>query len=182
MTGTLDPLFRTDAMREIFADRGRLQGMLDFEAALARAEARLGVIPKAAAPAIEAQCQAKRFDIEAMARAAVTAGNTAIPMVRALTALVGKKDKEAAGYVHWGATSQDAMDTGLILQLRSALELIDTDLARLADALAGHAKKHKRTPMAGRTWLQQAVPITFGLKAAGALSALERHRDRKSVV
>ena len=165
-------------MREIFSDRGRLQGMLDFEAALARAEARLGVIPKAAAPPIEAQCQEKLFDIDALAPAAALAGNTAIPMVKALTALVGKKDKEAAGYVHWGATSQDAMDTGLVLQLRSAFDLIDADLERLADALARLAKKHKRTPMAGRTWLQQALPITLGLKAAGALSAVERHRMR----
>ena len=178
MTGFLDPMFRTDAMREIFSDHGRLQGMLDFEAALARAEARLGVIPKAAAPAIEAQCQAKLFDIEALARAAALSGNTAIPMVKALTALVGKKDRQAAGYVHWGATSQDAMDTGLVLQLRNAFELIDADLARLADALARLAKKHKRTPMAGRTWLQQALPVTFGLKAAGALDAMGRHRAR----
>jgi 3-carboxy-cis,cis-muconate cycloisomerase len=165
-------------MRGIFSDQGRLQGMLDFEAALARTEARLGVIPKAAAPAIGAQCRAELFDIEAQARAAALAGNTAIPMVRALTALVGKKDKQAAGYTHWGATSQDAMDTGLVLQLRSAFDSIDADLARLAGGLARLAKKHKRTPMAGRTWLQQAVPITFGLKAAGALSAVERHRAR----
>jgi 3-carboxy-cis,cis-muconate cycloisomerase len=178
MAGLLDPLFRTDAMREIFSDHGRVQGMLDFEAALAQAEARIGVIPKAAAPAIEARCQAKLFDIEALARAAAPAGNTAIPMVKALTALVARKDKAAAGYVHWGATSQDAMDTGLVLQLRRAFDLIDADLARLADALARLAKKHKRTPMAGRTWLQQAVPITFGLKAAGALSSVERHRAR----
>ena len=178
MGGLLDPLFRTDAMREIFSDHGRLQGMLDFEAALARAQARLGVIPKAVAPAIEAQCQARCFDIEALARAAAPSGNTAIPLVKALTALVGKKDKKAAGYVHWGATSQDAMDTGLVLQLRSAVDLIDADLARLADALARLAKKHKRTPMAGRTWLQQALPVTLGLKAAGALSAVERHRAR----
>ncbi len=165
-------------MREIFSDRGRIQGMLDFEAALARAQARLGVIPKASGPAIEAQCQAKLFDIEALARAAALAGNPAIPMVKALTALVGKKGKEAAGYVHRGATSQDAMDTGLVLQLRAAIELIDTDLARLAEALVRLARKHKRTPMAGRTWLQQASPVTFGLKAAGALSAVERHRVR----
>ena len=163
-------------MREIFSDRGRLQGMLDFEAALARAEARTGVIPKAAAPAIEAQCQANLFDAEALARAAALAGNPAIPMAKALTALVARKDKQAAGYVHWGATSQDAMDTGLVLQLRSVFDLIDADIARLSDALALLAKKYRKTPMAGRTWLQQAVPVSFGLKAAGALSAVERHR------
>ena len=178
MTRLLDPLFRTSAMREIFSDRGRLQGMLDFEAALAHAEARLSVIPKSAASAIAAQCRAELFDIAALAQASALAGNTAIPAVKALTALVGKKNKRAAGYVHWGATSQDAMDTGLVLQLRAAFGLIDTDLARLAAALARLAKKHKHTPMAGRTWRQQAVPVTFGLKAASALSAVERHRAR----
>ena len=165
-------------MREIFSDRGRLQGMLDFEAALARAEARAGVIPKAAAAAIEAQCQAKLFDIEALARGAVLAGNTAIPMVKALTASVEKRDRVAAGYVHWGATSQDAIDTGLVLQLRSAFDLVDADVARLSDVLARRAEEYKKTPMAGRTWLQQALPSTFGLKLAGALSAIERHRAR----
>jgi len=178
MTSLLDPLFRTDAMREVFSDRGRLQGMLDFEAALARAEARAGVIPKTAAAAIGAQCRLKLFDIEALARGAVLAGNTAIPMVKALTALVEKRDRVAAGYVHWGATSQDAMDTGLVLQLRRALDLVDADVVRLSDALARLAKKHRKTPMAGRTWLQHAVPVTFGVKAAGALSTVERHRAR----
>lgn len=178
MTRLLDALFRADAIGGIFSDRGRLQGMLDFEAALARAEACVGVIPKKAAPVIETQCRAELFDIEALARATVPAGNPAIPMVKALTALVAKKDAHAAGYVHWGATSQDAMDTGLVLQLRSAFDLIDADVARLSDALAKIARKHRKTPMAGRTWLQQAVPLTFGLKAAGALSAVERHRAR----
>ena len=178
MTRLLDPLFRTDAMRDIFSDQARLQGMLDFEAALGRTQARLGVIPKAAAPAIEAQCQAILFDVEALARAAMLSGNPAIPMVKALTALVAKRDTKAAGYVHWGATSQDAMDTGLVLQLRNAIDSIDADLARLALALARLAKKHQRAPMAGRTWLQQALPITVGLKAAGALSAVQRHRAR----
>ena len=178
MARLLDPLFRTEAMCEIFSDRGHLQGMLDFEAALARAEARLGVIPKAAAPAIAAQCRAELFDLAALGRNAASAGNTAIPMVKALTALVGTKNKRAAGYVHWGATSQDAMDTGLVLQLRAAFGLLDADLARLANALTRLARKHKRTPMAGRTWMQQALPVTFGLKAASALSAVQRHRTR----
>lgn len=176
MTRLLDPLLRSDAMREIFSDLGHLQGMLDFEAALAHAEARLGVIPKSAAAAIAAQCQATRFDVRVLSRSAAPAGNTAIALVKALTARVAKNDKRAAGYVHWGATSQDAMDTGLMLQLRSALALIDADLARLAGALARLARKYRRAPMAGRTWMQQALPVTFGLKAAGALSAVQRHR------
>ena len=178
MTGLLDPLFRTSAMCEIFSDRGRLQGMLDFEAALARAEARLGVIPKSAAQLIATQCRAELYDIGMLAHASAPAGNTAIPLVKALTVLVGKKNKQAAGYVHWGATSQDAIDTGLVLQLRAAFDLIDAGLARLGAALARLAKKHKHTPMPGRTWLQQALPVTFGLKAASALSAVERHRAR----
>ena len=178
MTGLLDPLLRTDAMREVFSDRGRLQGMLDFEAALAKAEARVGRIPTKAASAIGAQCKAKLFDVEALAGATALAGNPAIPMVKALTALVAKQDKEAAGHVHLGATSQDAMDTGLVLQLRSAIDLIESDVSGLSDALARLAKKHRKTPVAGRTWLQQAVTVTFGLKAAGALSAVERHRQR----
>jgi 3-carboxy-cis,cis-muconate cycloisomerase len=173
-----DPLFTTDAMREIFSDRGRLQGMLDFEAALARAEARVGVIPASAVPAIEAHCRAELFDVEELARGAVSAGNAAIPLVKELTALVAREDQDAARFVHFGATSQDAMDTGLVLQLRGALDQIEADLARLSGALAALADVHRRTPLAGRTWLQQALPITFGLKAAGWLSAVERHRAR----
>ena len=174
----LDALFRTDAVREIFSDRARLQGMLDFEAALARATARAGLIPDAAVMEIESQCRAELFDIEMLARGAEQAGNTAIPMVKALTARVEGRNRESARYVHWGATSQDAMDTGLVLQLRSALDLVDADLSRLSGALVKLARKHKRTPVAGRTWLQQAAPITFGLKVAGWLSAIGRHQQR----
>jgi len=174
----LDALFRTDAVREIFSDAGRLQGMLDFEAALARAAARAGLIPEAVVADIESECRAELFDIGALARGAESAGNTAIPMVKALTARVEARNADAARYVHWGATSQDAMDTGLMLQLRAALDVLDADTAALSDALANLAKKHRRTPVAGRTWLQQAAPITFGLKAAGWLAAIERHRMR----
>jgi 3-carboxy-cis,cis-muconate cycloisomerase len=176
--GLLDALFRTDAVREIFSDRGRLQGMLDFEAALARATTRAGLTPGPAASQIESQCHAERFDVGALSRGAAAAGNPAIPMVKALTALVESKDHDAARFVHWGATSQDVMDTGLVLQLRSALDLIDAGLANLSDALARLASRHKRTLVAGRTWMQQAAPVTFGLKVAGWLSAIERHRQR----
>ena len=109
--------------------------------------------------------------------AAATAGNSAIPLVKALTARVAARDKAAAGFVHWGATSQDAMDTGLVLQLRAALALIEADLSGLSAALAALATEHRQTPMVGRTWLQHALPITFGLKAAGWLDAIERHRE-----
>lgn len=174
----LEALFTTARMRALFSDHGRVQGMLDFEAALARAEARVGVIPPPAAEAIVGHCRAELFDIAALAQGAALAGNPAIPLVRALTALVARDDAEAAGYVHWGATSQDAMDTGLALQVRAALDAIEADLARLATALARLAETHKHTPLAGRTWLQHAVPVTFGLKAAGWLSAIERDRAR----
>ena len=173
-----DPLFTTERMREIFSDHGRVQSMLDFEAALARGQASAGVIPAAAAAAIEAQCRAELFDVEALAAATTQAGNSAIPLVKALTALVAAADADAARYVHRGATSQDAMDTGLVLQVRSALNANDADLERLSAALAALAETHASTALAGRTWLQQGPPVTLGLKAAGFLSAIERHRER----
>ncbi len=174
----LDSLFTTDAVREVFSDRGRLQRMLDFEAALARAEARSGVIPPSVVPAIEAKCRAELFDLAALGRATALAGTPAVPMVKRLTALVGEADREAMRFVHWGATSQDAIDTGLVLQLRDALDLIEADLPRLAEALTRLADEHRRTPVVGRTWMQHAVPLTFGLKAAGWLDAVGRHRTR----
>ncbi|MBZ5700904.1 MAG: 3-carboxy-cis,cis-muconate cycloisomerase [Acidobacteriia bacterium] len=174
----LEPLFRWKAVEELFSGRARLQGMLDFEAALARAEVRAGVIPAAAAPAIAAKCRAELFDSEALARDAALAGNLAIPLVKQLTALVGATDKEAQRFVHWGATSQDAIDTGFVLQLREALRHVEAELERLAGALAQLADKHRATPVAGRTWMQQALPTTFGLKAAGWLDAVTRHRAR----
>src|SRR5215831_6176203 len=128
----LDPLFTTERIRRIFSDRGRLQGMLDFEAALARAEGRVDVIPSSAVPAIESQCHAELFDIDVLARATALAGNAAIPMVKALTELVARNSTEAMRFVHWGATSQDVIDSGLVLQLRDALDLIEGDLDRLA--------------------------------------------------
>jgi 3-carboxy-cis,cis-muconate cycloisomerase len=176
--GLFGPLFHGPAMGAVFTDRAHLQGLLDFEAALARAEARVGVIPTAAAGPIAAQCDAALYDLGPLAEATAKAGNTAIPLVKALTARVAAKDKAAAGFVHWGATSQDAMDTGLVLQLRAALELIEADLARLSTHLAALVQTHRQTPMVGRTWLQHALPITFGLKAAGWLDAVERHRAR----
>ena len=174
----LDHLFTTEPMRAIFSDVRRLQGMLDFEAALARAETRVGMIPPTVAETIAAGCRADRFDLEALARATAKAGNPAIPLIAALTEQVASDDAEAARYVHWGATSQDAMDTGLVLQLRAALAALDADLTRLARACAKLAASSAGTPIAGRTWLQQASPTTFGLKVAGWLSAINRHRLR----
>ncbi len=171
-------MFSTSAMQEVFSAQACVQRMLDFEAALARAQARVGVIPVSAAPAITAGCVVANIDLPALAGAAAAAGNLAIPLVRQLTAAVARNDREAAKYVHWGATSQDAIDTGLVLQLRAALDLIDIDLAGLGDALAVLARQHIATPVVGRTWMQHALPITFGLKAAGWLDAMHRHQER----
>jgi 3-carboxy-cis,cis-muconate cycloisomerase len=174
----LDPLFGSEPVDRIFADRSRLQRMLDFEAALARAEARLGVIPENAAAPIAECCQASLFDLEVLSRSARAAGNLAIPMVKQLTALVEKTHADAAGYVHWGATSQDAIDTCLVLQLRDALAFIRDDLSQLCDRLVALCEQHRHSVVAGRTWLQHAVPTVFGLKVAGWLDALTRHRIR----
>jgi 3-carboxy-cis,cis-muconate cycloisomerase len=173
-----DSLFTTDAMRAIFSARARLARMLDFEAALARAEASVGVIPQHAADVIAAQCDVAHFDVDAIDTAVRNAGNLAIPLVAALTRNVAGVDSDAKRYVHWGATSQDVIDTGLVLQLRDALALIDADLARLARTLAQQARRHTTTVLAGRTWLQQALPITLAVKLAASASALDRHRDR----
>lgn len=174
----LDPLFTTDAMRQLFSDRRQLQCMLDFEAALARALAAAGVAPHSAIAPIASQCRADLFDLESLARAAALSGNVVIPTVKALTELVAKSDAHAAAFVHYGATSQDVVDTGLVLQLREAFDLLDSDLARICASLAAIAASHQTTLVAGRTWLQQGPPVTFGLKLAGWLAALERHRER----
>jgi 3-carboxy-cis,cis-muconate cycloisomerase len=174
----LDPLFRWPAVEELWSDRARVQAMLDFEAALARAEARAGVVPSGAADSIAARCRVELFDLDDLARAAGVSGTLAMPLVDRLAALVGRDDAAASAYVHWGATSQDAIDTGLVLQLRRTLDVVAVELKRLAAALAVLADRHRGTLMAGRTLLQHAVPTTFGLKAAGWLDAVTRHRAR----
>ena len=173
-----DTLFATDAMRAAMSDRARIARMLEFEAALAHAEAEVGVIPGAAATTIAEACNVDTFDLAAIAKAAARSGNLAIPLVAALTRAVAASDASAKGYVHWGATSQDVIDTGLVLQLRDALALVDHDVARLSDALASHARTHAMTVLPGRTWLQQALPVTLGLKLAAVVGALDRHRER----
>src|SRR5271157_2656004 len=174
----LDPLFGAAAMGEVFSDAARLQRMLDFESALARAEARCGVIPAAAAQAIASKCKADLIDANALAIAAAVSLNPAIPLVKQLTALVAKDDPEAARFVHWGATSQDANDTGLVLQIRRAFDILEVDLAALCSGLVQLAEKHRSTPIAGRTLMQHALPTTFGAKVAGWLDAMNRHRER----
>lgn len=176
--GLFDAYFTTGAMREVFCDHGRVQGMLDFEAGLARAEARVGVAPQACVEPIEAACKAELYDLDALAVAVASAGNSAIPLVKALGKRIASGNAEAERYVHLGATSQDAMDSGLVLQLRQAIELLDTGLGQLCASLAQRATEHAGTPMAGRTWLQHATPVTLGMKLASTLGALNRHRQR----
>ncbi|MBC7502765.1 MAG: 3-carboxy-cis,cis-muconate cycloisomerase [Herminiimonas sp.] len=172
------PMFSTDEMRAVFSDGICVQRMLDFEAALARAQGGQGVIPDSAVDAIEHRCDVALIDLSALAEAAAAAGNLAIPLVKQLTEQVAGTDAEAAKFVHWGATSQDVIDTGTVLQLRAALDLIDADLALMTTALARLADIHRGTLMVGRTWMQHALPMTFGLKAAGWLDAILRHQDR----
>lgn len=173
-----DAYFTSATMRAVFCDHGRLQGMLDFEAALARAEAAVGVIPQTAVAPIAAACRAERYDAGELAQAVVSAGNSAIPLVKALGRQIAAQDPEAERHLHRGATSQDAMDSGLVLQIRQALNLLEADLAHLAEALAARAERHAGTVLAGRTWLQHATPVTLGMKLAGVLGAITRHRQR----
>jgi 3-carboxy-cis,cis-muconate cycloisomerase len=174
----LAPLFGDPEIDALFDDRARLQGMLDFEAALARAEAAAGVIPNAAVAAIVHACDATRFDIAALGAATALSGNPAIPLVKALTSKVKAQDEDASRWVHWGATSQDVIDTGTVLQLRNALDAITPKLTHWCNTLRTLAQAERATGLPGRTLLQQAVPVTFGLKAAGWLDALQRAQRR----
>lgn len=173
-----DRIFSNAAMQQVFSPENTIQRMLDFEAALAHALAAEDVIPAGAPAVIRKACEASRIDRKALSAAARNAGNLAIPLVKQLTAEVAAMDADAARYVHWGATSQDVIDTGMVLQLREAIALISVELGELADALAGLVHQHRDTAMMGRTWMQHALPITFGLKAAGWLDAVMRHQQR----
>src|SRR5436190_4184427 len=161
----------------MFSGSDRLQAMLDVEAALAEVEAQLGIIPRDAVQPIQSAAQAARFDYRALEAEAVVDGNLAIPLVRQLTRQVETIDPHAARYVHWGATSQDILDTALVLQLQRAVPVVIADLDRVCAAAAAHARRHADTVMPGRTWLQQSTPITFGVKAAGWLDAVARERQ-----
>ena len=174
----LTPMLRSSPLTDWFSDAQRVQGMLDFEAALAQAQAACGMVPPEAVGPIVAACRHEAIDFAALGEAAVGAGNLAIPLVKQLTAQVKARDPEAARYVHWGATSQDAIDTGLVLQLRGALDAAETLLEQLLAALALQADRYRDTVMPGRTWMQHALPVTFGLKLAGTLDALLRWQQR----
>jgi 3-carboxy-cis,cis-muconate cycloisomerase len=173
-----DQLFCYPELEQILSDESRVAAMLGFEAALAMAEGRSAVIPEGLARKIAEHCRVDQFDLTAITKEAARAGNVAIPLVKMLTEAVARNDKEAARFVHWGATSQDAIDTGFVLQLRDALDLTATDLARLSDTLVAIANAHRKTVMVARTWMQQALPTTFGFVVAGWLDAVSRQRQR----
>ncbi|HEU4644007.1 MAG TPA: 3-carboxy-cis,cis-muconate cycloisomerase [Burkholderiales bacterium] len=166
--------FGTPAMRAIFEDAALLARYTEVEVALARVQGRLGVIPTQAAKDIAAGCDSSKLDLERLKRETEVVGYPILPLVRQLAAQSG----EAGKFLHWGATTQDIMDTAVVLQVRDALGLIGKDIAELQSILARQAKRYRDTPMAGRTHLQQALPVTFGYKLAIWLAMLDRHAER----
>src|SRR3954467_11382633 len=168
-------IFRTDAMRAVWSDENRPQKYLDIEAALARVQARLEIIPQEAADEIVSVCDISKIDMAKLRAQTERIGYPVLGVVSQLNALCRDKLGE---YCHWGATTQDITDTATVLQIREALDLVDADLSAISKAMADLARKHRDTPMIGRSNLQQAIPVTFGYKMAGLLSAIERHRER----
>ncbi|MFM2398064.1 MAG: hypothetical protein RL341_221 [Pseudomonadota bacterium] len=166
--------FGTDTMRAVFADTAQLARFTEVEIALAKAQGALGVIPADAAGQIAARCDAGKLDLDALRTETDLVGYPVLPLVHQLAKQCG----DAGRYLHWGATTQDIMDTALVLQLHDAFALIEADIAALRKTLAALAIKHRDTPMAGRTHLQHALPITFGYKVAVWLSMLDRHAQR----
>jgi 3-carboxy-cis,cis-muconate cycloisomerase len=175
----IDSLATTEELSELFSDDSVLQAMLDFEVALARVEARLGIVPHAAAEKIAAAAKPEFFDTAALSKDSLRAGTPGIPLVKALTQRVHATDPPASGFVHWGATSQDVADTALVLLLKKARRTFESGLTRLEKSLSGLAEKHANTVMLGRTLMQPAPPITFGLKAAGWMASI--HRSHKKI-
>jgi len=169
--------YGTAAMREIFSVPSRLRAMLDVEIALARAEARVGVIPRAAADAIAAAADVARLDVPTIVAGTQHVGYPVVPLIKQLAELVGA---EAGNYVHWGATTQDILDTATVLQLRRAFALLEADLTAVTRALSERAPLHRNDVMAGRTHLQHALPVTFGYTCALWLAPLIEHRARLS--
>jgi 3-carboxy-cis,cis-muconate cycloisomerase len=167
-------MFGTAEMRAVFSDEALVGRYLETEAALARAQARAGVVPQSAADAISAAALAVVINFDKLRQQTEIVGYPILPLVHQLSEAAG----EAGRYVHWGATTQDIMDTANVLQIRSALGIVARDLGEVRDRLADLARKYRDTPMAGRTHLQQALPITFGYKAAVWLSSIDRHIER----
>ncbi|MEQ9916603.1 3-carboxy-cis,cis-muconate cycloisomerase [Pectobacterium aroidearum] len=166
--------FGTPEMRAIFDDRELIRKYVEVEIALANAQARCGVIPEEAAAEITASCNADTLDFELLRHETEIVGYPILPLVHQISKQAG----QSGGYVHWGATTQDIMDTAVVLQIRDAFALIEADIDALRSILAGLAARYRNTPMAGRTHLQQALPITFGYKAAIWLDMFDRHAER----
>ena len=176
--GLFDRFLSTPAMVEVFGAAALVQGMLDFEAALARAQAAQGVIPATAAAPIVAACRVEHFDLDALVAAGSLAGTLAIPLVKQLTARVAAADAPAAGFVHWGSTSQDVIDTSMVLATRRAVALIDARVGDLTNALLKLVDAHADAPMLGRTLMQPALVISVGFKLVSWVAPLVRARRR----
>jgi 3-carboxy-cis,cis-muconate cycloisomerase len=174
----LTPPTSSAAMRAVLDDGARLQRMLDFLVALARAEAAVGLMPALASDEIANAAKPERYDVKALGEDAAAAGNIVIPLIDALTAEVAKTDAAAAAYVRWGASSQDVLDTALVLELRAAIDVLIADLGRAIDGFAALVGRHRRTATVGRNAMQHASPMPFGLKLAGYAAALARSRER----
>src|SRR6185503_6738106 len=168
-------IFGTEAMRQVWSDENRTRKYLDIEAALARVQGRLGIIPEKAAAEIQRSCKLEKIDMQKLRLQTERIGYPVLGVVQQIVALCAD---DLGEWCHWGATTQDITDTATVLQIREALELIERDLKAVSDSMAALARKHRDTPMIGRSNLQQAVPVTFGYKVAGLLSAIERHRAR----
>ena len=166
--------FGTPAMREVFSDLSLIARYAEVEIALAKAEARCGVIPGDAAEEIAKRTDVAALDFDLLRRETDTVGYPILPLVHQIARQCG----EAGRYLHWGATTQDIMDTAVVLQLRAGLEIIEDDIADLRTILADLSKRYRDTPMAGRTHLQQALPVTFGYKTAIWLAMFDRHAER----
>src|ERR1700691_4324781 len=168
-------IFSTEPMRRVFSDENRVQKYLDFEGALARAQGRLGIIPQQAADEICRHCNVAEIDFVKLKTETERIGYPVLPVVQQLVATC----RDGLGqWCHWGATTQDITDTATILQIRSALQLVEDEMKAISASLAHLAKEHRDTPMIGRSNLQQAVPLTFGYKAAVWLAGLDRHLQR----
>ncbi len=168
-------IFTSDAMRQVWSDENRTQKYLDIERALAVVQGRLGLIPQEAADEIASHCTLDQIDLVKLRAQTERIGYPILGVVSQLNALCRNKLGE---YCHWGATTQDITDTATVLQIREGLVLVDDELGAIAAALAQLAREHRDTPIIGRSNLQQAIPVTFGYKMAGLLSAVLRHRER----
>jgi 3-carboxy-cis,cis-muconate cycloisomerase len=168
-------IFSTAEMRQVFSDEARTGYYLEVEAALAKAQARLGIIPEKAAQEIVRQCRIENIDLARLKQQTERIG---YPILGVVQQIVGLCADGLGEWAHWGATTQDITDTAAILQIRAALDLVEKDMEKVTASLADLSRRYRDTPMAGRSNLQQAVPLTFGFKMAALLAAMQRHRER----